>query len=79
MEGVGRPTKYKEEYNEQAYKLCLLGHTDAEMAEFFEVDVSTIHRWKIDYPEFCDSIKRVKKLLIWMLQLSFWNVLRVRL
>lgn len=63
MEGVvGRPTKYKEEYNEQAYKLCLLGHTDAEMAEFFEVDVSTIHRWKIDYPEFCDSIKKGKEI-----------------
>lgn len=63
MEGVvGRPTKYREEYNIQAYKLCLLGHTDAEMAEFFEVDVSTIHRWKIDYPEFCDSIKRGKEI-----------------
>jgi hypothetical protein len=31
----GRPTKYKEEYNEQAYKLCLLGATDKELADFF--------------------------------------------
>lgn len=59
---VGRPTKYKKEYNDQAYKLCLLGHTDDELASFFEVDVSTIHRWKIEYPEFCDSIKRGKEI-----------------
>ncbi|AYP69033.1 hypothetical protein [Acinetobacter phage vB_AbaM_IME512] len=59
---VGRPTKYKEEYNEQAYKLCLLGHTDEELAQFFEVDVSTIHRWKHDHPDFCDSIKKGKEI-----------------
>lgn len=58
--GFGRPTKYKIEYNEQAYKLCLLGHTDEELAEFFEVHVSTIHQWKLDYPDFSDSIKRGK-------------------
>ena len=29
----GRPTKYKEEYAEQAYKLCLLGATDKELSE----------------------------------------------
>ena len=57
---VGRPTKYKEEYNEQAYKLCLLGATDDKLADFFEVDVSTIHRWKLEHEEFCDSIKKGK-------------------
>lgn len=59
---IGRPTKYKTEYNEQAYKLCLLGHTDEELASFFEVDVSTIHRWKLEYPDFCDSIKKGKEI-----------------
>ena len=59
---IGRPTKYKEEYNEQAYKLCLLGHTDEELAAFFEVDVSTIQRWKLEYPDFCDSIKKGKEI-----------------
>lgn len=62
MAELGRPTKYKEEYAEQAYKLCLLGHTDDELAEFFEVDVSTIHRWKHDHPNFCDSIKKGKEV-----------------
>lgn len=62
MADVGRPTKYKEEYNEQAYKLCLLGHTDEELASFFEVHVSTIHQWKLDYPDFSDSIKKGKEI-----------------
>lgn len=58
----GRPTKYKPEYNDQAYKLCLLGHTDEELASFFEVDVSTINNWKIDYPDFFESIKKGKEI-----------------
>lgn len=58
----GRPTKYKEEYNAQAEKLCLLGATDAELAGFFEVDEATINRWKNEYPEFCESIKRGKDI-----------------
>lgn len=62
MADVGRPTKYKEEYNEQVYKLCLLGAIDDELADFFDVDVSTINNWKIDYPEFFESIKRGKSL-----------------
>lgn len=40
MSKGGRPTKYKEEYTDQAYKLCLLGATDKEMADFFERDRS---------------------------------------
>lgn len=57
---AGRPTSYKEEYNEQAYKLCLLGATDSDMADFFSVDESTVNNWKIAHPEFLESIKRGK-------------------
>lgn len=59
---VGRPTKYKEEYVEQAYRLSLLGMTDAQMADFFEVNESTINNWKNEYPEFLESIKKGKDL-----------------
>lgn len=62
MADVGRPSKYKEEYAEQAYNYCLLGAIDEQLAVFFSVDVSTIHRWKADYPEFCDSIKKGKEV-----------------
>ncbi len=37
-EPVGRPTKYKEEYAFQAEKLCRLGATDKEMADFFNIE-----------------------------------------
>lgn len=62
MAELGRPSKYKPEYNEQAYKLCLLGHTDAELGEFFEVDERTINNWKIDFPDFFQSIKKGKEI-----------------
>ena len=54
----GRPPKYKPEFAEQAGKLCgILGATDEKLAEFFEVNVLTINRWKKTHPEFCNSIK----------------------
>lgn len=62
MGELGRPTKYKEEYNEQAYKLCLLGHTDEELASFFEIAKSTLYEWKIEYPDFSDAIKKGKEI-----------------
>lgn len=58
---MARPTKYKPEYVEQAAKLCALAATDQEMAEFFEVNVATLNRWKATYPEFCASIKVAKE------------------
>ncbi|MCV5597561.1 hypothetical protein OFN66_28085, partial [Escherichia coli] len=48
----------QEAYAEQARKLCLLGYTDAELADFFEVSESTINKWKLDYPKFSESIKK---------------------
>jgi len=57
---MARPTAYRQEYAEQAYKLCLLGFTDKQLAVFFGVNESTINRWKQKYPEFCKSIKRGK-------------------
>jgi DNA-binding XRE family transcriptional regulator len=59
---AGRPTDYKPEYNEQAYKLCLLGATDAELGDFFGVKEQTINNWKKDYPEFFESIKKGKQI-----------------
>ena len=56
----GRPTEYLEEYNEQAYKLCLLGATDKEMGEFFGVSEVTINAWKTKFPEFLKSLKQGK-------------------
>jgi hypothetical protein len=57
---AGRPTEYKPEYCVQVEKLCKLGATDKEIADFFDIDEATVNRWKLDYPEFCESVKRGK-------------------
>lgn len=57
---VGRPTKHRDEFNEQAYKLCLMGATDDELAAFFEVNQDTINEWKKQIPEFSESVKKGK-------------------
>lgn len=59
---AGRPTKFKPEYVELAYKFCLLGADDDKLALLFDVDVSTVNNWKNDYPEFLDSLKRGKDI-----------------
>jgi hypothetical protein len=54
------PTRYKPSYASQAEKLCRLGATDLEMADFFGVTVRTIHTWKHRYPRFLQSLRRGK-------------------
>ena len=58
----GRPTDYREEYCELGYKLCLLGHTDKELAQFFGVVESTIYLWKKQYPQFSEALKNGKDI-----------------
>ncbi|AMK75625.1 MULTISPECIES: hypothetical protein [Methylomonas] len=58
----GRPTKYMPHFDRQAYHLCLLGATDAELAEFFMVTEQTINNWKKVYITFFESAKRGKML-----------------
>lgn len=57
---IGRPSSYREEYAEQTYKLCLLGATDKELADFFGVVEPTVNNWKKDHPAFLESITRGK-------------------
>lgn len=57
---AGRPTNYKAEYAKQAEKLCRLGATDIELADFFEVSDRTIYRWKHEHEEFCQALKAGK-------------------
>lgn len=59
---AGRPTKYKIEYNEQVEKLCKLGATDKDIADFFGVCEATVNNWKLSEPQFLESLKRGKLL-----------------
>lgn len=54
---MGRPTKYKPEFAEQAEKLCnVMAATDAELAAYFGCALSTLHVWKLQYPEFAAAL-----------------------
>src|SRR6185295_14648861 len=58
----GRPSKFTQEMSEQVEKLCRLGATDKELADFFHIQVSTLNNWKQHFPEFMESIKRGKEI-----------------
>jgi hypothetical protein len=57
---AGRPSKFKKEFSAQAEKLCKLGATDMELADFFEVEVRTLYRWKAENEKFCQALKAGK-------------------
>jgi hypothetical protein len=59
---MGRPSKFDESKCLQAEKLCKLGATDKELADFFEVSEQTLNTWKKDHPEFLESLKKGKGL-----------------
>lgn len=59
---MARPSKYKEEFCEQAEQLCVLGATDSQLAKFFKVRESTLNNWKKSHPEFLESLKGAKAI-----------------
>lgn len=56
----GRPTKYLPAFCKQVYKLCLLGATDTEIAEFLEISESTLNEWKLKHTRFSESVRKGK-------------------
>ncbi len=70
---AGRPTDYKPEYAEQARKLCELGATDFELARFFDVDTSTIYRWRHAHAEFCEGVIAGKDFADDRVERAFYN------
>lgn len=58
----GRPTAYKKVYDEQARKLCLIGYTDEDLADFFNTTTQTINNWKHLFPSFLDSMLSGKEI-----------------
>lgn len=53
--------KYKADtMPEQLYKLCLLGVTNDQIADFFNINVDTITEWCKSYPEFREAYYKGK-------------------
>ncbi|RXG93243.1 helix-turn-helix domain-containing protein [Bradyrhizobium vignae] len=67
----GCPSDYLPKFADHATKLCRLGATDAEIAEFFGKDERTINRWKIDHPDFCQVLKDGKLLEAGFVEITF--------
>lgn len=59
--GRGAPSSFKPEYTAQAEKLCKLGATDAELADFFEVSITTVKNWQRAHPDFLAALKSGKE------------------
>src|SRR5205807_9377166 len=57
---VGRPSGYRPELADRAYRMSLLGLTDLQLADFLGISCETLYAWKISYPEFRESITRGK-------------------
>ena len=60
MTDLGRPTKYKKEYAGIAYELGLLGATDKQIADAFDVNVDTVYDWRKKHPQFSESLRLSK-------------------
>lgn len=58
---AGRPTKYDPKINRSVERLCLLGATDKQIADFLEISEATLNNWKQAHPGFLESIKRGKE------------------
>ena len=53
----GRPEKYKNEYLSQATALCMLGCTNEQLANFFNVVEETIYEWKRTKSDFSEALR----------------------
>jgi hypothetical protein len=60
---VGRPTVYRIYMAEQARKLCELGYTDKELADFFGISEQSLCVWKRKHPQFVGSIRNGKAIV----------------
>lgn len=58
--GPGYPSPYRAAFAVQAAKLVQLGATDADLADFFEVNIRSLQRWRTRYPEFGAALKQAK-------------------
>ena len=56
----GRIGSYRDEFLRQAYLLARMGATDVWIAEFFDVDVSTVDYWKKNKSDFRSALKKGK-------------------
>ena len=57
MTAIGRPTSFHPDMCEQAHNYCLLGATNDELAQFFDVSSSTIDNWIARHADFAGAVR----------------------
>lgn len=60
--GKGRPARWDRRNIPMAKTLGQLGATDLEIAQAFDVNIRTIHRWKLNHPELREALEMGKDL-----------------
>lgn len=56
---VGRPSSYEPSFADKAFKLCLLGATDEDIADVLGVSTACLNQWKA-FPDFKEAFTRGK-------------------
>jgi hypothetical protein len=64
MSDVGRPSKYKPEYCEQALELGKAGKSKAQIAARLGVSRPTLDAWTEEHPEFLYAVNRARDLAL---------------
>jgi hypothetical protein len=59
--------------SDQITKLCALGHTDFEIAGFFDTCTEVVRRWKAEYPAIADAFKTGKDQADERVERSFFH------
>jgi hypothetical protein len=61
MNPPGRPTTYRPDHCDLAREHCLLGATNDELAEVFEVAPRTIENWIAHHPDFAAAVRKGRR------------------
>jgi hypothetical protein len=61
MTTTGRPTSYRPDHCDLAREHCLLGATNDELAEVFDVAPRTIDNWIAHHPNFAAAVRQGRK------------------
>jgi hypothetical protein len=54
----GPASGFKSDFCKLARKFCILGATNEQLAELFEVSVSTIGAWLVQFPDFKEAVRQ---------------------
>ena len=60
--GAGRPSKYKEDMDEQVFRLASLGLTNPQICIALNISHATLDNWNKEHTDFRDSIQAGKKV-----------------